>query len=310
MDSASVLGATTGARSSDDAPVVEFRDVSVTYPGRNVTRPAVVGIDLAVKKGSFVCVVGPSGCGKSTVLHVCSGLLKISAGDFKYLGKEWGKLHPGIGYVTQRETLLPWKTVLGNIGLPLKINGVARSERRERAEAMAESVGLKDWLDRYPRELSGGMRQRVQLARTLVTEPTLLLMDEPFGALDAVLRVRMQEFLKSTIAGTDLTTIFVTHDLTEALALGDQVVAMAGAPGRIGQVSYLDDLPRGVSPLELRQSPSYAAHEISLWKTIAGNLSDDGRALSSDASRGSDPLDEGGPDPAHASAQQGTGRSA
>ncbi|MBL7486599.1 ABC transporter ATP-binding protein [Frankia sp. AgW1.1] len=275
-----------------------------------MTRPAVVGIDLTVPKGSFICVVGPSGCGKSTILHVCSGLLKISNGEFRYLGKEWNKLHPGIGYVTQRETLLPWKTVLGNIALPLKIKGVSRQERREKSEAMAESVGLKDWLNRYPRELSGGMRQRVQLARTLVTDPTLLLMDEPFGALDAVLRVRMQEFLKSRIAGTDLTTIFVTHDLTEALALGDQVVAMAGAPGRVGQISYLDDLPREVSPLELRQSPAYAAHEISLWKTIAGNLSDDGRALSSDVPPGPDLMDEAGPDPACASAQQATGRNA
>ena len=242
-------------RSPYTGPVVEFKNVTVRYPGRHVTRPAVVGVDLAVTKGSFVTVVGPSGCGKSTLLHVCSGLLKPVGGEFRYLGQEWKKLHPGIGYVTQRETLLPWKTVLGNIALPLKIKGVARAERKERAAAMAASVGLGDWLDNYPRELSGGMRQRVQLGRVLVTNPTLLLMDEPFGALDAVLRVRMQEFLKSTIAGTDLTTIFVTHDLSEALTLGDQVVAMAGAPGKIDQIDYLEDLPRGVSAVELRRAP-------------------------------------------------------
>nr|MDT0661225.1 ATP-binding cassette domain-containing protein [Micromonospora sp. DSM 115978] len=267
----------------DAAPLVEFNDVTVTYPGRHVTRPAVVGIDLTIQRGSFTCVVGPSGCGKSTILHVCSGLLKISKGQFRYLGKEWRKLHPGIGYVTQRETLLPWKTVLGNIALPLKIKGVPRAERRERAAEMAASVGLGDWLNRYPRELSGGMRQRVQLGRTLVTDPTLLLMDEPFGALDAVLRVRMQEFLKSRIEGTDLTTIFVTHDLTEALTLGDEVVAMAGAPGTIDQIDKLDDLPRGVSPVQLRQAPAYPEHEARLWKIIAGNLSDDGVAKSNGA---------------------------
>ncbi|MFG1926409.1 ABC transporter ATP-binding protein [Cryptosporangium sp. NPDC048952] len=281
MTSSSALEETGAV--ADGTPVVEFSDVTVTYPGRNVTRPAVVGVDLVVPKGRFVCVVGPSGCGKSTLLHVCSGLIKVSGGQFNYLGKEWGKLHPGIGYVTQRETLLPWKTVLGNIALPLKIQGVGRAERRERAGAMAASVGLGDWLGRYPRELSGGMRQRVQLARTLVTDPTLLLMDEPFGALDAVLRVRMQEFLKSRIEGTDLTTIFVTHDLHEALTLGDQIVAMAGAPGRIDQIDHLEDLPRGLSALELRQSPAYASHEANLWKTIAGNLSDDGKALSSES---------------------------
>lgn len=273
-------GRTAGTdRSRGDTPIVEFRNVAVTYPGKNVKGPAVVGVDLEVQKGSFICVVGPSGCGKSTLLHVCSGLLKHSHGEFRYLGKEWKRLHPGIGYVTQRETLLPWKTVLGNIAMPLKIQGVERKERRDRAAAMADSVGLGDWLHHHPRELSGGMRQRVQLARVLVTEPTLLLMDEPFGALDAVLRVRMQEFLKERIEGTDLTTIFVTHDLSEALTLGDQVVAMAGAPGTVDQIDSLDDLPRNVSPMEMRSSPAYAEHEYRLWKTIAGNLSDDGRAL-------------------------------
>lgn len=261
-----------------ETPIVELRDVSVTYPGKG-NKPVVVKANLSIEKGSFVCVVGPSGCGKSTILHVCSGLLKASHGEFRYLGKEWKKLHPGIGYVTQRETLLPWKTVLGNIAMPLKIQGVSRAERNERAGDMAASVGLGDWLNNHPRELSGGMRQRVQLARVLVTEPTLMLMDEPFGALDAVLRVRMQEFLQSRIEGTDLTTIFVTHDLTEALTLGDQVVAMAGAPGTIDQIDSLDDLPRNLSPIEMRRSPEYAAHELRLWETIAGNLSDDGRAL-------------------------------
>jgi NitT/TauT family transport system ATP-binding protein len=272
-------GASDSSSVHDDAPLVEFRNASVTYPGRHVTGPAVVGIDLALKKGSFTTVVGPSGCGKSTLLHVCSGLLKVSHGDFRYQGIHWKKLHPGIGYVTQRETLLPWKSVLGNIALPLKLNGVGKSERRERAAAMAENVGLGNWLNRFPRELSGGMRQRVQLGRTLVTRPTLLLMDEPFGALDAVLRVRMQEFLMETIADSDLTTLFVTHDLNEALTLGDQVVAMAGAPGTIDQIADLSDLPRGLSQVDLKASPEYAEHEARLWKVIAGNLSDDGKAL-------------------------------
>lgn len=275
----------SSAGTGSGTPVVEFENVTVRYPGKHVTRPAVVNVDLTVGKGSFVCVVGPSGCGKSTLLHVCSGLLKVSAGGFRYLGKEWSRLHPGIGYVTQRETLLPWKTVLGNIALPLKIEGVPRAERNARAAEMAASVGLGDWLGHYPRELSGGMRQRVQLGRTLVTNPTLLLMDEPFGALDAVLRVRMQEFLKSRIEGTDLTTLFVTHDLTEALTLGDEVVAMAGAPGTIDQIDTLEDLPRGLPPLELRQTPAYAEHEARLWKTIAGHLSSDGVALSREHAR-------------------------
>lgn len=272
-------GAAPGAADRSDAPVVEFKNAAVTYPGRHVTGPAVVGVNLALEKGSFTTVVGPSGCGKSTLLHVCSGLLKVSHGEFRYEGKQWKKLHPGIGYVTQRETLLPWKSVLGNIALPLKLNGVGKAERRERATEMAENVGLGDWLNRFPRELSGGMRQRVQLGRTLVTKPTLLLMDEPFGALDAVLRVRMQEFLKETIDGSGLTTLFVTHDLNEALTLGDQVVAMAGAPGTIDQVADLANLPHGLSQVDLKATAEYAEHEARLWEVIAGNLSDDGKAL-------------------------------
>lgn len=272
-------GTPSTSRRVPDSPIVEFKNTAVTYPGRHVTGPAVVGVNLRIEKGTFTCIVGPSGCGKSTLLHVCSGLLKHSHGEFSYLGQQWKKLHPGIGYVTQRETLLPWKNVLGNIALPLKLKGVRKAERRERAADMAVSVGLGDWLGRYPRELSGGMRQRVQLGRTLVTDPTLLLMDEPFGALDAVLRVRMQEFLKSRIEGTDLTTLFVTHDLSEALTLGDRVVAMAGAPGTIDQIDELDDLPRGATAAELRLLPAYAEHEARLWQVIADNLSDDGKAL-------------------------------
>lgn len=267
-------------------PIISFKNVDVRYPGKDVTGPAVVGINLDIQPGEFITVVGPSGCGKSTLLHVCSGLLKVWDGDFRYQGKEWKKLHSGVGYVTQRETLLPWKTVLGNIALPLKLNHVPRAERNERAAEMARAVGLGDWLKAYPRQLSGGMRQRVQLGRVLVTKPKLLLMDEPFGALDAVLRVRMQEFLKETIAGTDLTTVFVTHDLSEALTLGDRVVAMAGAPGTIDQIAILDDLPRSDKAADLKKSAAYAEHEARLWKVIAGNLSADGKALNNPALSG------------------------
>ncbi len=267
------------AKGTDIDPIISFSNVDVRYPGKHVKGPAVVGVNLDIAPGEFITVVGPSGCGKSTLLHVCSGLLKVWDGEFAYQGKQWKKLHPDVGYVTQRETLLPWKTVLGNIALPLKLNGVSKAERNERAAEMARNVGLGDWLKAYPRQLSGGMRQRVQLGRVLVTRPKLLLMDEPFGALDAVLRVRMQEFLKETIEGTGLTTVFVTHDLSEALILGDRVVAMAGAPGTIDQIASLDDLPQSSSAADLRQSPAYAEHEARLWKVIAGNLSADGKAL-------------------------------
>jgi NitT/TauT family transport system ATP-binding protein len=214
--------------------------------------------------------VGPSGCGKSTLLHVAAGLIRPTTGTVTYLGKEWPGLHPDIGYLTQKDTLLPWRNVVDNIALPLELKGVRKAERRAKAGEIAERLGLGPHLHAFPNHLSGGMRQRVQLGRTLIGEPRLLLMDEPFGALDAYLRLKMQQLLRDVIDVNHPTILFVTHDLPEAISLADEVVALTGSPGQIGRVDVIDDLPDRNDLMSLREQSSFIAHEQQLWRIISG----------------------------------------
>jgi NitT/TauT family transport system ATP-binding protein len=252
-------------------PVLDLRSVSVRYLTKSGLNTAVTDVTVKVDRGEFVSVVGPSGCGKSTLLHVAAGLIRPAAGKVTYLGQEWTGLHPDVGYVTQKDTLLPWRNVVDNIALPLKLRGEGKAGRRKIAVEMAESLGLGDYLRHFPAQLSGGMRQRVQLGRTLVIRPKLLLMDEPFGALDAYLRLRMQELLLSILREHPVSTVFVTHDLGEAIALSDRVLALAGSPGRLG----LDCAIRSSVPREdlmaVRSTPEFTEYQTRLWEIISSN---------------------------------------
>jgi NitT/TauT family transport system ATP-binding protein len=250
-------------------PVLDLRSVSVRYLTKSGLNTAVTDVTIKVDPGEFVSVVGPSGCGKSTLLHVAAGLIRPAAGKVTYLGQEWAGLHPDVGYVTQKDTLLPWKNVIDNIALPLQLKGVARSERRKVATDMAENLGLGNYLRHFPAQLSGGMRQRVQLGRTLVIRPKLLLMDEPFGALDAYLRLRMQELLRSILRGHPVSTVFVTHDLGEAIALSDRVVALAGSPGRLGLDCAIESSADRDDLMAMRSTPEFTEYQTRLWETIS-----------------------------------------
>lgn len=257
-----------GAAAADN--LLELRSVAVSYLVRDRLQPAVEDINLSLKPGGFLSLVGPSGCGKSTLLHVAAGLVRPSAGTVTYLGRQWNGLHPEIGYVTQKDTLLAWRNVADNIALPLELQGVGRkADRRARAAAMAERLSLGKCLKMFPNQLSGGMRQRVQLGRTLVGEPKLLLMDEPFGALDAYLRLRMQELLLSVLAERRPSILFVTHDLSEAIALSDEVVALTGTPGRVGLTRTIDSLPDRSDIMAMRGNPKFAGYERDLWRAIS-----------------------------------------
>jgi sulfonate transport system ATP-binding protein len=251
------------------AAILEFSSVSVSYVARDNVKVAVEQVSFVVPEGGFVSLVGPSGCGKSTLLHVAAGLLLPSEGSVRYLGQRWEGLHPDVAYVTQRDTLLPWRNIVANIALPLALKGVGKSERREQARDMAEHLGLGDCLKMFPNQLSGGMRQRVQLGRTLISRPKLLLMDEPFGALDAHLRLKMQELLLGVLAEHRVSTLFVTHDLSEAIALSDVVVAMKGSPGRIGLTRVIEGLPDRRDLMALRADPRFNEYQGDLWKTIS-----------------------------------------
>jgi NitT/TauT family transport system ATP-binding protein len=262
------------ADAATPGPVLELTSVSVRYLTSGGLNTAVTDVTDKVDSAEFVSVVGPSGCGKSTLLHVAAGLIRPSAGKVTYLGQEWTGLHPDVGYVTQKDTLLPWRTVVDNIALPLQLRGVRKAERRRIAGEMAASLGLGNYLGQFPNQLSGGMRQRVQLGRTLVIRPKLLLMDEPFGALDAYLRLRMQELLLSILREHPVSTVFVTHDLGEAITLSDRVIALAGSPGRLALDCAIERSAGRDDLMAIRSTPEFSEYQSRLWETIssAGGL--------------------------------------
>jgi NitT/TauT family transport system ATP-binding protein len=198
-------------------------------------------VTLAVEHGEFVTVLGPSGCGKSTLLHIVGGLIPPSRGRVVFDGVPDGVAPAAV--VFQEHALFPWRTVAGNVGFGLEVRGVAEAERRRRVRALVELVGLQGAEERYPHELSGGMRQRVAIARALAVEPALLLMDEPFSALDAQSRALMQLELMALWERTGKSVLYVTHQIQEAVLLGDRVVVMTRRPGRVLTVRPVD-LPR------------------------------------------------------------------
>ncbi|MBW8898474.1 MAG: ABC transporter ATP-binding protein [Massilia sp.] len=208
---------------------------------------AVQDVSLSIAPGEFVCVLGPSGCGKSTLLGALAGHWTPSRGSIHVDGVPVAGPHPDRGLVFQQHTLFPWKKVLDNVAFGLKMQGVGRHERRERARELLGLVGLAGFEDRYPVQLSGGMQQRVEIARVLINHPRVMLMDEPFGALDAQTRLKMQELLLDVWARVNTTIIFITHDIDEALFLADRILVMSPRPGRIIDEISLD-FPRPRHP--------------------------------------------------------------
>lgn len=194
---------------------------------------ALDNVSIDIEPGEFVCLLGPSGCGKSTLLGALAGHLHPSSGQLTLDGRAIDRPDPQRGLVFQHHTLFPWLTVQDNVAYGLKQRGVPRAVRRELARALLEQVGLQGFETRYPKALSGGMQQRVEIARVLINQPRVLLMDEPFGALDALTRMKMQELLLELWARLRTTVVFVTHDIDEALFLADRIVVMSPRPGRI-----------------------------------------------------------------------------
>jgi NitT/TauT family transport system ATP-binding protein len=235
------------------APLVSLRGVAKRYATGTL---AVRGVDLDIDAGDFVALLGPSGCGKSTLLRMVAGLAAPSSGRILWPGGE--RDSRDIGFVFQEPTLMPWATALANVALPLELAGMGRAEAAERAAAMLARVGLKGFETAYPRALSGGMRMRVSIARALVTRPRLLLMDEPFAALDEITRFRLNNDLLRLWEAERFTVLFVTHSVFESVYLARRIVVMAARPGRIEAELPVDAAyPRGG---EFRTSAGYAAH--------------------------------------------------
>jgi NitT/TauT family transport system ATP-binding protein len=221
---------------------VRLESVGKTFAGRRGRAiQALHDVSLVVEDGEFVTVLGPSGCGKSTLLHVVAGLTPPSRGRVVFEGAP--EATPPTAIVFQEHALFPWRTVLDNVGFGLEVRGMPDAERTARARALIDLVGLRGFEDRYPRELSGGMRQRAAIARALAVEPALLLMDEPFSALDAQSRALMQLELMTVWERTRKSVLYVTHQIQEAVLLGDRVVVMTRRPGRVLTVRPVD-LPR------------------------------------------------------------------
>lgn len=217
-----------------DQDFVAFRDLTVRYvPRRGAVVLALDRVSLAFGQGEFVCIVGPSGCGKTTMMQTLGGFLRPSAGAVLLEGKPVGGPGPDRGIVFQQPALFPWMSVAANAGFGPKVRGQPRATRDALVERWLRAVGLWEFRDRYPYELSGGMQQRLAIARALANEPKLLLMDEPFGALDALTRERMQEALHAVWRSTGMTVVFITHSVEEAVYLGTRIVVMSPRPGRI-----------------------------------------------------------------------------
>lgn len=256
------LAATTSQPTNSETPRLHIQGVGRDFHTRSGVTHAVAGVDLTIQRGEFVALIGRSGCGKTTLLRMIGGLLAPSAGTIQVDGKElWSgtQVDPNaitkLGFVFQESNLFPWFSILDNIALPMKLRGVGKAARRARAAELAALVGLGGFENSYPRELSGGMRQRAAIARALSTEPELLLMDEPFGALDALTRERMNLELQRIVLETTSTVVFVTHDIPEAVFLADRVVHMTPRPGRIRQILPAEFAkPRGV---ELQTTPEF-----------------------------------------------------
>ena len=232
-------------------PLVELRGVAKRFSNGTL---AVTGIDLDLRAGEFLSLLGPSGCGKTTVLRMIAGLADTSAGTIECpdAGRE-----RDVGFVFQDATLMPWATALANVMLPLKLRHVASREARGRSEAALAAMGLGGFLNAYPRELSGGMKMRVSIARALVTEPRILLMDEPFAALDEITRQKLNDDLLALWAKARFTVVFVTHSVFESVYLSQRIVVMAARPGRIiADLATGAPLPRDAA---FRTSPDYAA---------------------------------------------------
>jgi NitT/TauT family transport system ATP-binding protein len=248
-------------------PCVEVRGGGKVYPSRRGEVIALQDVSLNVADGEFISLLGPSGCGKSTLLKCVAGLEELTSGDLFVRGNAVAGPPPGLGMVFQRDLLLDWRSVLDNVLIMAEFQGLDRREQKPRAIALLERFGLGGFIDRHPWELSGGMRQRAAICRALLTEPQILLMDEPFGALDAMTRDDLNVELTRIWQTAKRTVLFVTHSIAEAVFLSDRVVVMSPSPGRVREVVQID-LPRP-RPLAIQGTPEFAAYATHLRAVFA-----------------------------------------
>ena len=261
------------AKPGDRASVIQLQKVAKSFPGRGADVEVLRNVSLSVDENSFVSIVGPSGCGKTTLLNLVAGFLAPSQGSIHVRGTLVHGINSdlGLGYITQDNKLFPWLTLAGNVEFPLRARHLPREKRQERVANLLEMVGLRGFEEHYPYQLSGGMQKRTALAQALSYDPDVLLMDEPFGSLDAQTRMLLQQELLKIWKRTGKTILFVTHDIVEALALSDRVVVMSRRPGSIkGQLEVSLSRPRDV--FHIHDHDGYGDCHRELWRLLRSEL--------------------------------------
>jgi NitT/TauT family transport system ATP-binding protein len=247
--------------------MLSLNNLTKRFFSRDRVIEAIKDISIDIERGEFITMVGPSGCGKSTILNIVSGLMRPTQGAVEVEGVPVQGVTRDVGYVTQQHNLMPWRTLLDNVAFPLEIAGVPKSERYDHASKLLKMVGLTGFEKSYPHELSGGMRQRGNIVRTLIYSPKVMLMDEPFGPLDAQTRVILQDQLLEIWSHTGVTVIFITHDLHEAIGLGDRVVLLSARPGTIVRIDKVP-LARPRDIFRMHDSGEFRDLYDSIWAEL------------------------------------------
>jgi len=252
--------------------VIEIREVHKRFITKKANLLAIESVNLNIKRNEFVAIVGPSGCGKSTLLNLIAGLDRPTRGEIYYEGRLVNGINTDVGYITQNDTILPWRTVEENVGIALEIRKTPKEVMERKVNSYIEMAGLQGFEKFYPSQLSGGMRKRVGLIRTLIYDPGAILMDEPFGALDAQLKLVMQNELLKIFDETRKTILFVTHDLGEAISLADRVAVFSGRPGTIKKMKEIP-IPRPRDIFKIRFSKVFGELYEELWDSLKEEVS-------------------------------------
>lgn len=246
--------------------LLKFEDVGLVYQSKQGETEALKNLNFSIQNGEFVAVVGPSGCGKTTILSIVSGILKVTSGKVLINGEDIEKNNKYIGYMFQRDHLFEWRTIWQNIMLGLELKKGITDEQKQYATNLIEKYGLKDFVNKKPRELSGGMRQRVALIRTLVLNPEILLLDEPFSALDFQTRLNVCDDVASIIKNEHKTAILVTHDISEAISMADKVFVLTQRPATIKKIFEVN--LKGETPLKRRENAEFSKIFNDVWREL------------------------------------------
>jgi NitT/TauT family transport system ATP-binding protein len=260
---------TAQAASPSTATPLVTQNIAKTYgEGTPAAREVIGDISFSLRAGEIVSIVGPSGCGKTTLLNMLCGVLPLSRGSVSWRGRPLSGMPERVGYMLQKDLLLPWRTALGNVTLGLELQSVARSDREARAHAMLKTVGLADFHSYYPSSLSGGMRQRVALARTLVVDPEVLLLDEPFAALDFQTKLVLESDMARLVRREGRSVLMITHDVEEAVSLSDRVIVLSHRPSRIRAVHEIELETEPGDMLAARESRRFASYVRTIWSEL------------------------------------------